>query len=85
VRGLDYYVRTTFEFSSTALDAAQNAVGGGGRYDGLAEALGGPPTPGVGFGSGVERVLLAAAGEGVDLDPPPLVSSSSISPTARRT
>jgi histidyl-tRNA synthetase len=72
VRGLDYYVRTTFEFSSTALDAAQNAVGGGGRYDGLSEALGGPPTPGVGFGSGVERVLLAAAGEGVDLDAPPL-------------
>jgi histidyl-tRNA synthetase len=72
VRGLDYYVRTTFEFSSTALDAAQNAVGGGGRYDGLAEALGGPPTPGVGFGSGVERVLLAAAGEGVDLDAPAL-------------
>ena len=72
VRGLDYYVRTTFEFSSTALDAAQNAVGGGGRYDGLAESLGGPPTPGVGFGSGIERVLLAAAGEGIDLDAPHL-------------
>ncbi|HEY5273849.1 MAG TPA: histidine--tRNA ligase [Acidimicrobiales bacterium] len=72
VRGLDYYVRTTFEFASSALDAAQNAVGGGGRYDGLAEALGGPPTPGVGFGSGVERVLLAAEAEGVDLAAPPL-------------
>jgi histidyl-tRNA synthetase len=57
VRGMDYYIRTTFEFAATALDAAQNAVGGGGRYDGLAAALGGPETPGVGFGSGIERVL----------------------------
>src|SRR5665213_3194693 len=72
VRGLDYYVRTTFEFASSALDAAQNAVGGGGRYHGLAEALGGPPTPGVGFGSGVERVLLAAEAEGVDITSPGL-------------
>jgi histidyl-tRNA synthetase len=63
VRGLDYYTRTTFEFASDALEAAQNAVGGGGRYDGLAEALGGPPTPGIGFGSGIERVLLAAEAE----------------------
>ena len=68
VRGLDYYVRTTFEFASNALDAAQNGIAGGGRYDGLAEALGGPPTPGVGFGSGIERVLLAADAEGVELD-----------------
>jgi histidyl-tRNA synthetase len=64
VRGFDYYTRTTFEVASLALDAAQNAVGGGGRYDGLAEQLGGPPTPGVGFGSGIERVLLAAKAEG---------------------
>ena len=57
VRGLDYYTRTTFELQAEALDAAQNAVGGGGRYDGLAEALGGPPTPGIGFGLGIERML----------------------------
>jgi histidyl-tRNA synthetase len=65
VRGLDYYTHTTFEFQSLALDAAQNAVGGGGRYDGLVEALGGPPTPGLGFGAGIERVLLAADAEDV--------------------
>ncbi len=65
VRGLDYYTRTTFELQSPALDAAQNALGGGGRYDKLAEELGGPPTPGIGFGLGVERILLAADAEGV--------------------
>ena len=65
VRGLDYYVRTTFEFTAEALDAAQNAVGGGGRYDGLAEDLGAPPTPGVGFALGVDRTLLACDAEGV--------------------
>ena len=57
VRGFDYYTSTTFEFQSDALDAAQNAIGGGGRYDGLAEQMGGPPTPGIGFGIGIERVL----------------------------
>jgi histidyl-tRNA synthetase len=56
VRGLDYYTRTTFEFQSDALGPTQNAVGGGGRYDGLVEEIGGPPTPGVGFGCGVERL-----------------------------
>jgi histidyl-tRNA synthetase len=65
VRGLDYYTRTTFELAAAALETAQNAVGGGGRYDGLAEALGGPPTPGIGFGLGVERLLLACDAEGV--------------------
>lgn len=65
VRGLDYYTRTTFEFASDALDSAQNAIGGGGRYDGLAEQLGGPATPGIGFGAGVERILLACDAEGV--------------------
>jgi histidyl-tRNA synthetase len=65
VRGLDYYTHTTFEFQALALDSAQNGIGGGGRYDGLAEALGGPPTPGVGFGSGIERILLACDAEGV--------------------
>jgi histidyl-tRNA synthetase len=64
VRGLDYYTRTTFEFAADALDAAQNAIGGGGRYDGLAEQMGGPPTPGIGFGAGIERILMACDAEG---------------------
>jgi len=62
-RGFDYYTRTAFEFQALALDAAQSTIGAGGRYDGLAEALGGPSTPGVGFGTGVERVLLACDAE----------------------
>jgi histidyl-tRNA synthetase len=65
VRGLDYYTRTTFEFQAPALESAQNGIGGGGRYDGLAEQLGGPATPGIGFGIGIERVLLACDAEGV--------------------
>jgi histidyl-tRNA synthetase len=65
VRGLDYYTRTTFEFAADSLGSAQNAIGGGGRYDLLAEQMGGPPTPGVGFGSGIERTLLACDAEGV--------------------
>ena len=65
VRGFDYYTRTTFEFASGAIEAAQNAIGGGGRYDGLVEMLGGPPTPGIGFGIGIERVLIACDAEGV--------------------
>ena len=58
VRGLDYYTRTVFEFTSTAL-GAQSGVGGGGRYDGLVEQLGGPATPGMGWAAGIERILLA--------------------------
>jgi histidyl-tRNA synthetase len=58
VRGLDYYTRTVFEFTSDAL-GAQSGVGGGGRYDGLVEMLGGQPTPGIGWAAGVERILLA--------------------------
>ena len=73
VRGFDYYTRTTFEFSSEALAAAQNGIGGGGRYDGLVELLGGPPTPGIGFGIGIERLLLACDAEGVlEVAPIPL-------------
>jgi histidyl-tRNA synthetase len=60
VRGLDYYTRTVFEFISDAL-GAQSTVCGGGRYDGLIEQLGGPPTPGVGFGMGIERFLMVVA------------------------
>jgi histidyl-tRNA synthetase len=58
VRGLDYYSRTVFEFTSDAL-GAQSGVGGGGRYDGLVEQLGGPPTPGIGWAAGIERIMLA--------------------------
>jgi histidyl-tRNA synthetase len=58
VRGLDYYARTVFEVHSTEL-GAQSALGGGGRYDGLVEQIGGPQTPGMGFAAGVERILLA--------------------------
>jgi len=65
VRGLDYYTHTTFEFQATSLDAAQSTLLGGGRYDGLVEEMGGPPTPGIGFGSGIERVLLACDAEEV--------------------
>jgi histidyl-tRNA synthetase len=59
VRGLDYYTRTVFEFSSDAL-GAQSGVGGGGRYDRLMELLDGPPTPGCGWAAGIERILLSA-------------------------
>jgi histidyl-tRNA synthetase len=69
VRGLDYYCRTTFEFQSTALESAQTAVGGGGRYDGLVEDLGGPATPGIGFAIGLDRTLLACDAENVFAHP----------------
>jgi histidyl-tRNA synthetase len=58
VRGLDYYTRTTFEFRDEAI-GAQSTICGGGRYDGLVEAIGGPSTPGIGFGAGIERLLLS--------------------------
>lgn len=70
VRGLDYYTRTAFEFVSDALPPGQATVCGGGRYDGLAEVLGGAATPGVGFGMGLDRVLLAMEGEGLAWSPP---------------
>jgi histidyl-tRNA synthetase len=60
VRGLDYYTRTVFEFTADSL-GAQSGVGGGGRYDGLVAQLGGPPTPGMGWAAGVERILLAGS------------------------
>jgi len=71
VRGLDYYTSTTFEFASQALDAAQNGIGGGGRYDKLVEQMGGKPTPGIGFGIGIERVLIACTAEGLRPGEPP--------------
>jgi histidyl-tRNA synthetase len=66
VRGLDYYTRTVFEVQHSGL-GAQNAIGGGGRYDGLVEEVGGPNTPGVGFSSGIERILLGLEAEKVEL------------------
>jgi histidyl-tRNA synthetase len=71
VRGLDYYTRTTFEFKDEAI-GAQDSICGGGRYDGLIEAIGGPPTPGIGFGAGIERLLLSLGDievepEGIDV------------------
>ncbi len=62
VRGLDYYTRTTFEFKDEAI-GAKDTICGGGRYDGLIEEIGGPPTPGIGFGAGIERLLLSIGSE----------------------
>ncbi|MFC9430624.1 histidine--tRNA ligase [Streptomyces sp. NPDC056987] len=73
VRGLDYYTRTTFEFVHDGL-GAQSAVGGGGRYDGLSEMLGGPPLPSVGWALGVDRTVLALEAESIELDIPPATS-----------
>jgi histidyl-tRNA synthetase len=88
VRGFDYYTSTVFELASEALDAAQNAIGGGGRYDKLAQEMGGPAAPSIGFGSGIERLLLACDAEGVLPVPPPhidafVVDLVGVSDTAR--
>jgi histidyl-tRNA synthetase len=73
VRGLDYYTRTTFEFVHDGL-GSQSALGGGGRYDGLSEMIGGPALPSVGWALGVDRTVLALRAEGVELDIPPATS-----------
>ncbi|MEU1864940.1 histidine--tRNA ligase [Streptomyces gardneri] len=73
VRGLDYYTRTTFEFVHGGL-GSQSAVGGGGRYDGLSEMIGGPALPSVGWALGVDRTVLALEAEGVELDIPAATS-----------
>ncbi len=72
VRGLDYYTRTVFEFQA-AYEGAQAAVGGGGRYDGLAESIGAPATPGIGFGSGIERLILTMQAQ--HIEPPSQASA----------
>jgi len=77
VRGLDYYTRTAFEFYVAGREGQQQALGGGGRYDGLVELLGGRPTPGIGFGIGLDRLLLALADQGSTVS-----GVSSPSPTA---
>jgi histidyl-tRNA synthetase len=69
VRGLDYYTRTAFEFMPQNM-GAQSVVGAGGRYDALSEAMGGPPLPGVGFGSGIERLVLNMREQGVAVPEP---------------
>lgn len=71
VRGLDYYTRTTFEVFPSGRSGSQDALAGGGRYDGLVELLGGPPTAGIGFGVGMDRVVLATVQRGVPGEPAP--------------
>ena len=71
VRGLDYYTRTTFEFVGPD-ENVNSTICGGGRYDGLVEQIGGPPTPGIGFGAGIERLLLALENEGLTAEQPRL-------------
>jgi histidyl-tRNA synthetase len=85
VRGFDYYTKTTFEVRSSQL-GAQNALGGGGRYDGLAEMIGGSRTPGVGFALGAERTMLALEGEDVSMParPPVHVFVATVDETTRR-
>lgn len=84
VRGMDYYTRTTFEFQSPLL-GAQSGVGGGGRYDNLVESIGGPAVPGVGFGTGVERILLALSRSEVEapVSEPPFAYLVALSAEAR--
>jgi histidyl-tRNA synthetase len=72
VRGLDYYTRTVFEFSPGGEGAAQSVVGAGGRYDALSEAMGGPHIPGVGFGSGLERLILNIREQGIEVPQAPV-------------
>jgi histidyl-tRNA synthetase len=74
VRGLDYYTKTTFEFVHNGL-GAQSAIGGGGRYDGLSAALGGPDLSGIGYAVGVDRTLLAVEAEGLDVGVQPGVQA----------
>jgi histidyl-tRNA synthetase len=71
VRGLDYYTRTAFEYYVKGREGQQQALGGGGRYDGLVELLGGRPTPGIGFGIGLDRAVLALAEAGAASLPEP--------------
>ena len=85
VRGLDYYSRTTWEFVGP-MDNENSTISGGGRYDYLVEEIGGPPTPGVGFGAGIERLLIAMEDEGVaDAEGPPSMCSWPSSRTRRAT
>ncbi len=84
VRGLDYYTRTTWEFVGP-MDGANSTISGGGRYDGLIEEIGGPPTPAVGFGAGLERLVLALEDAGVTVEAPALDVFVAVEPDAPRT
>jgi histidyl-tRNA synthetase len=72
VRGLDYYTRTTWEFVGPDESTQASTISAGGRYDGLIEEIGGSPTPGVGFGAGIERLVLSLELEGITADEPKL-------------
>jgi histidyl-tRNA synthetase len=84
VRGLDYYTRTTWEFVGPE-HGAQSTISGGGRYDGLVEEIGGPPTPGVGFGAGIERLLIALEHAGISAEPDAIDLFFLVEPDADRT
>ncbi|MDP9243464.1 MAG: histidine--tRNA ligase, partial [Chloroflexota bacterium] len=85
VRGVDYYTRTTFEFFVEGREGQQQAIGGGGRYDGLVELLGGRPTPGIGFGIGLDRTILALEEQSVvTIEAEPLVAVVSAEPDFAR-
>ena len=83
VRGLDYYTRTTFEFTHGGL-GAQNALLGGGRYDGLSEAIGGPKAPGIGFAIGLDRLVLDPSIPNSSKTPPPRRGRRWLMPILRR-
>lgn len=83
VRGLDYYTRTTFEFLGPE-EGAQSAICAGGRYDGLIEQIGGPSTPGIGFGAGVERLVFALQKEGIEASAPAVDLFFLVEPDADR-
>jgi histidyl-tRNA synthetase len=83
VRGLDYYTRTTFEFVGEAL-GAQSSIVGGGRYDHLAEEIGGPPTPGIGFGAGIERLRIQLEEEGLRAETRPIDVFFAVADASRR-
>ncbi len=83
VRGLDYYSRTTWEFIGP-MENENSTISGGGRYDYLIEEIGGPPTPGVGFGAGIERLILALEDAGVSAEPPRLDVFIALEPDAPR-
>ena len=70
VRGLDYYTKTVFEIITETPEGTPLTVCGGGRYDGLVEELGGPATPGIGFGMGIERMIMVQDMRGIDVAPP---------------
>jgi histidyl-tRNA synthetase len=84
VRGLDYYTRTTFQFEDWAI-GSQSTIAGGGRYDGLIDEIGGAPTPGIGFGAGIERLLISMEEAGLETEPFVIDAFFAVDPDADRT